>query len=175
MKKYDDGKGTKLPRIEVGDFVMWNARNIHTKRSSKKSSQKLYGPFKVLERKASQVYKLEMWPQWKIHPVNHVSLLEHYRAATRPNRKQAPRDPEDTEGDSEWEVERIGKSEMISYTPKVRGRNKRMKELPLVVKWKDCVEDRNHWEPDEGMKDGQEKRERFQGESPEMPGSRDVG
>ena len=106
--------------------------------------------------------------------MNHVALLEHYQASTRPNPEQPPRDPEDGEGDSEWEVERIVKSDIISYTPKVRGRNKPMRELPLVVKSKGCVEDENTGEPHEGMKDGQEKVERFHRENPDMPGSRDV-
>ena len=59
----------------------------------------------------------------------HVSLLEPYRASNRANREQPPRDPEEIEGDLEWEIERIVKSEIISYTRKVRGRNKPMKEL----------------------------------------------
>ena len=49
-----------------------------------------------------------------------------------------------------------------------------MRELPLVVKSKGCVEDENTWEPHEGMKDGQEKVEMFHRENPDMPGSRDV-
>ena len=54
--------------------VMLNAKNIHTKRPSKKLSPKLYGPFKVLEKKGSRAYKLEISPRCKIHPVFHVSL-----------------------------------------------------------------------------------------------------
>jgi len=93
--------------MEVGDLVMLNAKNIRTKRTSKKLSPKLYGSFKVLEKKGSQAYKLEISPRWKIHPVFHVSLLEPYRASNRPDREQPPGDPEEIEGDLEWEVERI--------------------------------------------------------------------
>jgi len=81
-KKYYDRKATKQPSIEVGDLAMLNARNIRTKGPSKKLSPKLYGPFKVLERKGSRAYKLEISPGWKIHPVFHVSLLEPYRASS---------------------------------------------------------------------------------------------
>jgi len=115
MKKYYIRKGTRQPSIEVGDLVMLNVQNIHTKRPLKNLSPILSGPFKVLERKASRAYKLEISPQWKIHPVCHVSLLEPYQASNRPNCEQPPRDPEIVEGDLEWEVERIVKSNIISY------------------------------------------------------------
>jgi len=155
-------------------LVMLNAKNIRTKRPSKKLGPKLYGTFKVLEKKGSRAYRLEISPRWKIHPVFHVSLLEPYRASNRPTREQPPRDPEEIEGDLEWEVERIVKREIISYTRKVRGRNKTMKELRYFVKWKGCAEDDNTWEPAEGMGNAQEEVERFHRESPEMPGPGEV-
>ena len=127
-----------------------------------------------MERKGSRAYKLEIARWWKIHPVFHVSLFEPCRASNRPNREQPTRDHEDIEGDLEWEVERIVKSVIISYTRKVRGRNKVMKELRYFVKWKGCAEDENIWEPAEGMKNPQEEVERFHRESPEMPGPREV-
>jgi len=120
MKKYYDRKGTEQPSIEFGNLVMLDAKNILTKRSSKKVSPKLYGLFRVVERKGSRAYKLEISPRWKILPVCHVALLEPSRASSRPNREQPRRDPEDIEGDLELKIERIVKSEIISYMPKVR-------------------------------------------------------
>ena len=79
MKKYYNRKAMDQLNIEVCDLVMLNAKNIRTKRPTKKLSPKLYGPFTVLERKGNRAYKLEISPQWKIHPVFHVSLLEPYR------------------------------------------------------------------------------------------------
>jgi len=114
MKKYYYQKAMEQPSIKVVYLVILNAKNIYTKRPSKKLSPKLYGPFKVLEKKGSRAYRLEISPTWKIHPVFHVSLLEPYRASNRPNREQPPRDPEEIDGDLEWEVERIVKSEIIS-------------------------------------------------------------
>ena len=61
---------------------MLNAKNIRTKRPSKKLAPKLYGPFKILEQRGELAYKLEISDQWKIHPVFHVSLLEPYRTST---------------------------------------------------------------------------------------------
>jgi len=174
MKKYYDRKATEQPSIEVGDLVMLNAKNIRTKRPSKKLSLKLEGPFKVVEKKGSRPYKLEISPRWKIHPVCHVSLLDPYQASNRPDLEQPPQDPEDIDGDLEWEVERIIKSEIISYTRKVRGRNEQMKELRYFVKWKGCAEDENTWEPPEGMKNAQEEVERFHRENPEIPRQKEV-
>ena len=56
MKKYYDRKGSEQPDMGVGDLVMSNAKNIRTKRPSKNLSPKLYGPFKVLEKKGSRAY-----------------------------------------------------------------------------------------------------------------------
>ena len=80
MKKYYDRKATEQPDIEIGDLLMFNAKNIHTKRPSKKLIPKLSGPFKVWAKKGRRAYKLEIFRWWKIHPVFHVSLLEAYRA-----------------------------------------------------------------------------------------------
>jgi len=174
MKKYYDPKATEQRSIEVGHLVMLNAKNIHTKRPSKKLSPKLYCPFKVLEKKGSRAYQLEISRLWKIHAVFNVSLLERYRASNRPNREQPPRDPEEIAGDLEWEIERIVKSEIISYTRKVRGRNKLIKELRDFVKWNGCTEDANTWEPPKGMRNAQEEVERFHRKNLEMPGLREV-
>jgi len=174
MKKYYDPKATAQPNIEVSDLVMFNAKNIRTNRPWKKWSPKPNGPFKLLEKQGSRAYKLEIWPRWKIHPVFHISLLEPYQASNQPNREQPPRDPEESEGDLEWEVERIVNSEIISYMRKVRGRNKPMKELRYFVKWKGCAEDENTWEPPEGMTKAQEEVETFHRENPEMLAPREV-
>jgi len=71
-------------------------------------------------------------------------------------------------------VKQIVKSEIISYTRKVRGRNKRMRELRYCVKWKGCSEDENTWEPPESLENTQEVMERFHEENPDMPSRADV-
>jgi len=114
MKNYYDWKATEQPSIEVGNLVMLNSKNISNKQPLKKLSPKLYGSFKVLEKKGSGASMLEISPRWKIHPVFHVSLLQPYRASNRPNRERPSRDPIDIEGDLQLEVERIVKSEIIS-------------------------------------------------------------
>ena len=118
---------------------MLNAKNIRTKRPTKKLSPKLCGPGKVMEKKGNPAFKLEISPRWKINPIFHVSLLEPYRHSNRPGREQPPREPEEIDVDLEWEVERIVKSEIITC---VRRRH-RMQGIRYFVKWAGCSEDEN--------------------------------
>ena len=120
MGPYYDRKAKQQRDFKVGDLVMLNAQNIRTKRPSKKLAPKLYSPFKILEQRGERAYMLEISNRWKIHPVFHVSLLEPYRTSTRPTREQPPMTPEDIDRDLEWEVEKIVKSEIISYERRVR-------------------------------------------------------
>ena len=163
--KYYGRKAKQQPNIKVGDQVMLNAKNICTKRPAKKVSPKRYGPFKVLERRGNRPFQLQISPRWKIHPFIHLSLLEPYRHSARPGREQPPRKPEEIDVDLEWEVERIVKSDIITY---VR-RRRRMREIRYFVKWTRCSEDENTWEPPEGLDNAQEMVAEFHRENPEMP------
>ncbi len=50
------------------------------------------GPFKVLEKKFLDIYKLELPENLKVHPVFHVSLLKLVaRDASRPDREHNSR------------------------------------------------------------------------------------
>ena len=149
---------------------MLNAKNIRTEHATKKLSPKLYGLFKVLEKRGNRAFKLDISPGWKIHPVFQVSLLEPYNVSDRPNREQTQREPEDVEGELEWEVEKIVKSEIITYTRKVRRVDKEFKELCYFVNWAGCSEDENTWEPPEGLVNAREIVEKFHRENLGMLG-----
>jgi len=174
MRGYYDRKALQQPDYKEGDSVMLNGKNIRTKRPSKKLSPKLNGPFKIIEAKGQRAFKLKISPSWRIHPTFHVSLSEPYQTLVREGREQPLREPEEIDGDLKWEVERIVKSQIISYTRKVRGRNKRMRELRYFVKWKGCSEDENTWEPPESLENAQELIEGFHEENPDMPSRADV-
>ena len=170
MKKYYDQLATPQPDIDIGRLVMLNARNIRTKRTTKNLSPRLYGPFKVLQERGHRAFKLDISPRWIIHPVFHVSLLDPYKVSDRPNREHPRREPEDVEGDMEWEVEKIVKSEIITYTRKVRRVDQEIKELRYFVKWAGCSEDENTSETPEGLVNSREIVEKFHRENPGMPG-----
>jgi len=61
-----------------------------------------------------------------------------------------------------------------TYTQKVHGRNKPMRELRYFVKWNACSEDENTWEPPESLENAQELIEGFHEENPDMPSTADV-
>ena len=148
---------------------MLNAKNIRTKRRSPKLAPRLYGPSKILGQRGNLAYQLQISDRWKIQPVFHVSLLEPYRTSIPPGREQPPMAPEEIDGDLEWEVEKIVKSEIISYERRVRGRTRTLQELRYFVKWKGWSEDENTWEPREHLGNAQELVEQFHLENPEMP------
>jgi hypothetical protein len=76
QRAYDD-QGKQLKEYAVGDSIWLSAKNIRTKRPSKKLDLKYYGPFPITERIGKQAYKLKLEDSvGRIHPVFHVSLLE---------------------------------------------------------------------------------------------------
>ena len=148
---------------------MLNAKNIRTKRPSPKLAPRLCGPFKIVEQCGNLVNKLQISDRWKIHLIFHVSLLEPYRTSIRPAREQPPMELKEIDGDLEWKVEKIVKSEIISYERRVRRRPRTLQELHYFVKWKGCSEDENTWELPEHLGNAQELVEQFHSENPEMP------
>jgi len=54
---------------------------------------------------------------------------------------------EEIDRDLEWEVEKIVKSEIISYERRVRRSTRTFEEQLYCVKWKWCSEDANTREP----------------------------
>ena len=73
--------------------MMINARNIETKRPSKKLEYKLRGKFEIENLCGTNAYRLKLTPlSSKIHPVFYVSLLEPCHQNTIP-RRHSPRPP----------------------------------------------------------------------------------
>ena len=102
MSKYYDKGKMEHPSYEIGDLVMLNAKNIRTKRPTKKLDPKLYGPFRILEKIGSRSFRLEPQTRWRIHNVFHVSLLEPYRANSIDGRIVSRPEPEEIEGEKEY-------------------------------------------------------------------------
>ena len=127
MGNYYDQKQIEAPTFNEGDLVMLDGRKLRKKRPSKKLAPKKYGPFKILMKIGTRTYKLELQSRWRIHNVFHVSLLKPYIQNKLKERAQTQPEPEEINGDLEYEVERIDNSEIRDSTKKVNGRNKRFK------------------------------------------------
>jgi hypothetical protein len=145
MRKYYDKKvANEEPKFKVGDWVMVNAKNIKTKRPTKKLDYKLRGKFQIEKLCGTYAYKLKLPPMsGKIHPVFHISLLEPYHSNTIPGRRSPTPPPVDLE-EQEWFVEGIVTSRI------------RKGQVEYLVSWKGFGPDDNTWEPYENLKDGAE-------------------
>jgi len=88
----------KEPTCKVGDWVMVNAKNIKTRRPTKKLHYKLRGKFRIKRLIGMNAYKLELpLSTGKIHSVFHISLLEPYHLNDIPGRRSPKAPPVDLE------------------------------------------------------------------------------
>ncbi len=110
------------------------------------------GPFKVLEKKLSDTYKLELSENLRVHPTFHVFLLKLVsRDASRLNREHNSRPPPDlVHNEPEFEVEAVLKSKQL------RGR-----EQEYLVKWKGYHPIEAFWVNESDMEHAQEAIEKF--------------
>ncbi len=85
------------------------------------------GPFKVLEKKLSNTYKLELPENLKVHPTFHVFILKMVaHDALKPNQKHDFRPPPDlVHNKPEFKVKVVLKSRQL-----------RRREQEYLVKWK---------------------------------------
>ncbi len=76
------------------------------------------GPFKVLEKKLSNTYKLELSENLRVHPTFHVSLLKSVaHDASKPNQEYNSRPPPDlVHNEPEFEVEVVFKFKATKRT-----------------------------------------------------------
>ncbi|KAJ1699376.1 hypothetical protein LUZ63_007888 [Rhynchospora breviuscula] len=81
MKKYADLKRSER-QFKVGDWVYLRVQPYKqltlTGGGNQKLSAKYCGPFEVLERVGSLAYKINLPPDYHIHPVIHVSQLKQH-------------------------------------------------------------------------------------------------
>ena len=158
MAKWHDAKVMEQPDFKVGDQVMLNAKNITTKRPSKKLDNKNLGPFKITEKVGNRAYRLELPETMKVHDVYHVSLLEPYREAEIiPGRRAPPPPPIEVDGEQEYEVEGIGKS------------RKNKGHVEYLVLWKGYGAEEATWMPLEELSGAMDTVKEFHRRYPRMP------
>jgi transposase InsO family protein len=119
------------PDLKEGDKVYLWARNIKTKRPSKKLDFLKLGPYKIRSVKGPVNYELELPSSMTIHPVFHISLLELADADT-PVSEQNP--VADDALDPEYDVEAILDHARVGRQHKYH------------VKWTGYPHDENTWE-----------------------------
>jgi hypothetical protein len=110
-KAYFD-KSVKDVKFSVGDMVYVSTKHLLqgniSSRPNKSLSSTFQGPFPIVEVMSPTVYKLELPPKWKVHPVMHVAVLKRYHSPAIAEREILTKpEPEILEGDEVWEVEEI--------------------------------------------------------------------
>jgi hypothetical protein len=114
--------------FEKGDDVWLDIKNFQLLEGlSHKFLGPYASPFKVLEKKFLDTYKLKLQKNLKVHPIFHVSPLKPTaHDASRPNREHNSRPPLDlVHNEPEFEMEAMLKSRQL------RGR-----EREYLIKWK---------------------------------------
>jgi hypothetical protein len=104
---------TQGPNFKVGDKVWFLRKNIATIRPCAKLDYKSLGPFKIAKLVGLMACQLELPPQFKIHNVFHVPLLEPYHENPIPERHREPLVPVEIEGQEEFEVQEVLDSKKI--------------------------------------------------------------
>jgi len=149
-KRYKDfaDKSRRKVKFQEGDEVWLNIKNFRLPEGlSHKFLGSYAGPFKMLEKKLFDTYKLEIPENLRVHPTFHVSLLKSIaRDASRPNREHNSRPPPDlVHNEPEFEVEVMLKSRQL------RGR-----EQEYLVKWKGYYPIEASWVNESNMEHAQE-------------------
>jgi len=140
-------------KFQERDEVWLNIKNFQLPKGlSHKFLGPYTGPFKVLEKKLSNTYKLELLENLKVHPTFHVSILKPIaRNASRPNWKHNSRPPPYlVHNELKFEVEVVLKLKQL------RGR-----EREYLVKWKGYHQIEASWVNESDMEHAQEAIKEF--------------
>jgi hypothetical protein len=109
-------KSQREVKFQKKDEVWLNIKNF---RLLEGLSHKFLGPyaspFKMLEKKLSDTYKLDLLENLRVHPTFHVFLLKSVtRDASRPNQEHNSRPPLDlVHNEPEFKVEAVLKSRQL--------------------------------------------------------------
>jgi Integrase zinc binding domain/Chromo (CHRromatin Organisation MOdifier) domain len=123
-------------RWTTGQLVWLEGKNLPLAHGTAKLAPRRHGPFKIIQIVSPVAVRLELPPQWNIHPVFHNSLLTPYTETPShgPNFTRPPLDLID--GEEEYEVEQI-------RSHRTWGRSR---TLQYLIKWKGYPESNNTWE-----------------------------
>jgi len=138
--------------LAVGDDVLLATEGLQLRHFTNKLCSKYIGPFPIAQVVNANAYKLKLPPQLRaLHPTFNISRLKRYidgssRFPSRPVTydRPPPTAEADSNGDAEFEVERI-------VARKRAGRGYR-----YLVQWKGYPPEENTWEPRSALQGAKE-------------------
>ncbi len=133
---------TKFMPYKTGALVWLEGVNLRTHYPTSKLAPKRYGPFPIKKVLSDVSYKLELPPQWKIHPVIHANLLTPYKEMVLHGPNYTQPAPDLINGEEEYEVEEV---QQVC-------RQGRGCKLHYLIKWKGFPTSDSTWEPVEHLK-----------------------
>src|ERR1700677_3387160 len=154
MKHFADFRRGDGPTLKVGDKVYVDTSDYTTDRPSKKLTDKLIGPYLILEVINNNAFKLKLPSSMKIPPVFPRSKLRLYSPPTIPDQSITPQGPVVIEGEERYNVGAILNSKLT------RGK------LFYLVKWEGWSTEHNTWEPESHLDGSRKFIEKFHQEHP---------
>jgi len=137
--------------FKEGEEVWLSTKNLPVREGIAKFTGKYAGPFKVIKVVTPVAYKLDTPQDWKdnkLHDIFHVSLLKRHVEASefedRPNSSH-PDPPLEQLPEGEFYPESIIRQRLSVNRPE--------STYEYLVKWKDCDESENTWEPIQSFQD----------------------
>ena len=114
--------------FKQGDQVWLEGTNLKSMHPCAKLTARRWGPFPITKTLPSGIdFRLELPPQWKIHPVFHASLLIPYKETKEHGHNFEQLPPELIKGELEYDVEQILASQRTGHKKKM---------LEYLLKWK---------------------------------------
>jgi hypothetical protein len=149
QKKNADRHRREL-KLDVGDEVLLSADGLKLSGHGNKLCSPFVGPFRIVGVVNANAFTLDLPPQLQaLHPTFNISKLKPYRdgRAAFPDRPQRfdrppPAVDADSNGDTEWIVERI-----------LAKKTTRAGEEHYLVQWRGYPPENNTWEPYENVAD----------------------
>ena len=156
MTQYYNRGREQEPKLEVGQKVWLDARNITTTAPSPTLADRRLGPFEIEEAVSEVDYRLKLPSQVQIHPVFHISLLHPHKESMIPGRVEPPPPPVEVEGEEEYEIQEIKDGRMW------RGQKQ------YLVSWEGYGPNEDMWLPEKGLGHAKEAIQQFHDTHPEF-------
>ncbi|KAL0152505.1 hypothetical protein M9458_052228 [Cirrhinus mrigala] len=165
-KSIADQRRIQGPAFAPGQKVWLSTRDIRLRLPSRKLSPRFVGPFTILEQVNPVTFKLQLPPQYRIHPTFHVSLLKPFHPplipSTEPGHEEEPPPPLLLEDGSIYSVKEILQS------------RRRGGQLQYLVDWEGYGPEERSWVPRADILDPT-LLEDFHTSHPEFPAPRGRG